>query len=180
MRIGLILSLMAVGGCASSGGGSAQPSVPQTVRVSGGGTGGIAINTVANTSANVATVAIPLDRVWRVLPQVYDSIAVPVNTVDLNSHTFGNTEFKLRRQLGKVPLNRYINCGNAQGPPSADTYEIELSVLTTLAADDKGGTTITTVVESSGRPVTLAGEFSRCSSRGVLEPLIVSLVNRHA
>ena len=87
---------------------------------------------------------------------------------------------KLRRMLGNVPLSRYINCGNAQGPPSADTYEIQASIVTQLRPDGEGGTTVTTTVQTSGRPVMLAGEYAACSSRGVLEQRIIALIKSRA
>jgi hypothetical protein len=40
--------------------------------------------------------------------------------------TMGNSSLRVRRRLGDVAISKYINCGNVQGGPSADAYEIQL------------------------------------------------------
>lgn len=180
MRTLMLLSLTAVVGCASANNPAPEPAdVGQTVRVATPG-GGIMVNTVSSTASNVATVAVPLNVAWAMMPWVFDSLGIKVSIADQPSYTIGNRTLKLRRQLGDVPLSRYINCGNAQGPPSADTYEIQASILTQLRSDGQGGTTITTTLETAGRPVMLSGEYANCSSRGVLEQKIVALIKARA
>lgn len=172
-----LTALTALSACASGGGGSstAGSDVPQTVRVATGA-GTMMASMVSSDASNVVTVSAPVDRVWQVMPWVFDSLGIKVSIADAASHTIGDRTLKLRRQLGNVALSKYIDCGNAQGPPSADTYEIQASIMTQLRADASGGTTVTTTVETSGRPVMLSGEYANCSSRGVLEAKIVSLI----
>lgn len=172
MRGLLLLSLVCVVGCASGNQGASRPDVVETVRISGSGGAG-QVSTTSSTATNVATVPFPLESVWRVLPAVYDSLGIRISAPDAASHTVGNTGFKIRRQLGDVALSKYINCGNAQGPPSADTYEVQMSVTTQLQPSPSGGTTLMTNVVSSARPIVISGEYANCSSRGTLEAKVV-------
>jgi len=118
----------------------------------------------------------PLDRAWAALRAAYDSIAVPVSIFDAASHTVGNGQFRVRRILGKVSLGKYVNCGSTQGGSSADTYEVQLSVVSTAKAVDAGSTALSTTVQAQGRPITLSSEYVRCTTTGALEQRITDLV----
>ncbi|MDB4877844.1 MAG: hypothetical protein JWM41_4290 [Gemmatimonadetes bacterium] len=174
MRPLLAMMVVALSACASA---NTPPHIdaPETVRISGGGTGTMQMSTTPNAAPNVATVAAPIDAVWRAMPLAFDSLGILTNTVDPAAHVIGNTGMKIRRQLGKVPLSKYLDCGSTQGPPSADTYEIQFSVITQLTPAAGGATTVTTTIDGRGRPVTMAGEYSRCSSKGTLEQAIAAV-----
>jgi hypothetical protein len=145
------------------------------MQVAGGSGNNIAIGAVATANANTSTVGYPLTSVWRDLPAVFDSLSIPIGTLDPAHHVIGNSGFKPRHRLGRTPLSRYIDCGSAQAMPSADTYDIQLSVLTQAQPADSG-TTVSTTVDAVGRPVETAGDYIHCSSKGVLEPLIVKML----
>ena len=180
-RILRLSAIALVAGCASANGsGTPAADVMQTVRVSTGSGGSMIASTVASTASNIATVNIPVNVAWAVLPWVYDSLGIKVSVADQASHVFGNRTLKLRRQLGTIALSKYINCGNAQGGPSADTYEVQASILTQLLPDTTGGTRVVTTVETSGRPVMLSGDYANCSSKGLLEQRIVELIKARA
>ncbi len=175
MRRLVIISLLsaaaiAVESCASVPS-SSPADVLETVRISGTA-GTMQVNTATSTTPTSIALGAPLATLWALLPGVYDSLGIPVNAADNGSHTLGNSGFKLRRQLGRVALSRYINCGNTQGPPSADTYEVQLTVLTQLSPDVPSGTVISTTVQAAARPITVSAEFSRCASTGALETAI--------
>lgn len=173
MRAAVILSMIMYSGCASSHTAAGRPTTDERVRIVGSG-GSIQLSILPTVAARVDTVLSPLDQVWRVLPAVYDSLAIPVASLDAANHVIGNPGMMVRRRLGNVPLTRYLECGSAQGAPSAETYEIRLSVLTRAYAGADGSTTVTTTIEATGRPVTFAGEYARCSSTGALESRLVS------
>jgi hypothetical protein len=82
----------------------------------------------------------------------------------------------VHRRLGKARLSEYVNCGNSQGGPSADTYEINLAVSTRLAAAPSGGTVVTTVVNAAGKPASLSGDYIPCATTGGLETRLVKLI----
>src|SRR5258708_6566884 len=130
MRSLVILMCVAAAGCASTGN-VAQSTPPlETVRIQGGAGGGITLATVHEAAANGAAVPFAMDPAWLALRTVYDSLGIALATVDNRNHMMGNPNMKIRRRLGNTALSKYINCGNTQGSPSADTYEILLSVLT--------------------------------------------------
>lgn len=175
MRGFVFLLCLAVAGCASTNTTSQASPAVETVRIQGG-SGGMTMATVHEAAANGGVVPFTLDSAWFALRSVYDSLGIALTTIDPNNHVMGNPNVRIRRRLGQVPMSKYLNCGNTQGAPSADTYELMLSVLTTLRRD-AAGTLVMTTVEGQGRPITLAGDYTRCSSTGGLEARIVDLVN---
>ena len=177
MRRMTVISCATLLGCASS---SATPSAStplESIRISGGA--GLPTTTVDTHPTNASAVAIvgfPLDRVWGALKTAYDSLPIPVSTLDPATHTIGNTTMRVRRRLGDVAMSKYINCGNTQGGPSADTYEIVLSVVTRAETSEPGMSRLVTSVDAMGRPLTISAEYARCTSTGGIEKRIGELV----
>lgn len=171
----------AAAACASSGGSSSTSTAPtamETTRIAAG-SGTMTMTTNRDIATNAKTIAYPIDRVWPAVRAAYDSVAVPVALFDAASHSVGNSTLRVRRRLGDVALSKYLNCGSTQGFPSADTYEIQMSVLTQLQSDPQsGGTTILTTVQGQGRPMTISSEYTPCSSTGGLETRIIDVVSR--
>ena len=183
MRRALVVgACVAAAACASGGSASSSaspaPTTMETTRIAAG-SGTMTMTTNRDIATNAKTVAYGIDGVWRAVRAAYDSLAVPVAIFDEASHSVGNSNLRVRRRLGDVALSKYLNCGSTQGFPSADTYEIQMSVLTQLRTDpESGGTTILTTVQAQGRPMTISSEFTPCSSTGGLETRIVDVVNR--
>jgi hypothetical protein len=121
-------------------------------------------------------VAFPVDQVWRVLPAVFDSLGIPVTLLEPARRVIGNPGFKAHRRLGAAALSRYIDCGQAQSFPSADTYDVHLAVHTQLSAGDAGTATVATMLQASARPMSYGGDYARCSSKGTLESAIATAV----
>lgn len=178
MRLALLLSVATLAGCASSQGSSGSPAPDQTVRIpsSGGGTA-TTLSIASSTSAAVKTLPVSMERIWSVLPAVYDSMGIPVMNRDAATHTIGNPSLKIRRRLADVPLSRYLECGDTQGAPSADSYEILLSMNTTLQSGGADATTVTTSVDGLGRPVFVSAEYIHCGSKGGLEKRFFAVLN---
>ena len=177
----LPLAALAVAGCTSSPRpAQTGPANIQTTRIAGGADGGATnITTTTIPTANVAQLAASMDRSWAALRAAYDSVGIPVATVDEAQRLLGNTGFKLRRKLGSTPLSRYLDCGAAQGGPNAETYEVFLAVATQLQPGSRDGwTQATTSVQASAKPVSFAGEYVNCTSNGALEARIVETVKR--
>jgi len=178
MRTTVALPLLlaaTLGGCASRR--PTTVTTSETVRVGGvGAQPGTTLATVSAVNPGTVRLLAPVERVWAVMPAVYDSLGIPVARVEQARHIISNEGFKLRRRLGNVPLTRYLDCGRAQGGPSAETYKVNLAVLTELLPDGEGRTTAATVVKASARPVTFAGEFSTCTSTTALEMRIGELI----
>ena len=175
MRATVMLSIVALSGCAAANTVPGRPTPDETVRIVGPGRT-IELTTSPAVAARVEAVGYPLHQVWRVLPAAYDSLAIPVSSIDTANHIIGTSGIKLRRRLGNVPLTRYLDCGDSQGAPSAETYEIHLSIVTRVQPGASGTTRVATTIEASGKPVTLSGEYVRCSSTGALESHLVTML----
>ena len=117
----------------------------------------------------VVTLTAPVDRVWRELIAVYEALGIPTTTVDPRTYTIGNTQLKVRRRLGTVPLTKYIDCGYTQGTPSAETYEVLLSINSQIQSVGPNTNRVTTTFSSMARPVSMSAEYRTCTSTGQLE-----------
>ena len=157
--------------CASNRSVETAASVPQGMRVTTN-----SISSISTVEANTVTIPYTLDRVWSQLPAIYEEMGIPVGTFDMPGRTMGNTALKLRRQLGKVPLSRYLECGSAQGTASADSYEVYMSILSKVTSVGTDSTTLVTTIEAQARPTSLAGQFNSCASKHTLEKAIADKV----
>lgn len=157
---------------------SAHPDIDRTdertVRVVGPGGGQLRLT--SSDAAKPMTLAFPIDRAWGALKFVYDSLEIPKNNLDDVQHVIGHTGVKAHRRFGILPLSRIIDCGSTQGAPSAESYDIQIAVLTHLTPAEGGITNITTTVEAVGRPMQFSGEYVKCSSKGTLEAMLVDAV----
>jgi hypothetical protein len=165
-------------GCASSQSAPTPGQMPvETIRVatSGGGTSGI--RTTPYQESFVGTVSVPMVRVWAALPAAYDSVGLKLTTVEPSSHTIGNEGVTLRRTLGKTPLSKYLDCGRTQIDQNADTYNVNLALLTRVTADASGGTKISTTLTAAAKPIAFSGDFVRCKSLGTLETHLHDVLN---
>jgi len=178
MRLGLLLSLAVLTACASSASSTSQ-STRQTVQVSDGSSGAVGslLNVNTHTDANNTTVQYSLDKVWAALPVAFDSLAIPVTDFDAKAYTIGNTGFKVRRRLGRTQLTRYLECGQTQIGPNAESYEITLAVMTkVMPGAGTTATNLSTTVEATGRPLAYAGATVRCTSKGTLEEALMNIL----
>lgn len=168
MRAILLLPMFAVAACASGGGGATKPST-ETVRVIGA-SGTSQVSMAGSDASNVHSLPYSLERVWRALPGVFDSLGVPITTMDPAKRTVGNTAFKVHGRLKGVPLSRYIDCGNStQIGPNADSYDVSLVLLADVQSTGTNASAVTLTFEAVGRPATFAQEYSQCSSKATLE-----------
>ena len=124
----------------------------------------------------VTRIGFPVERVWDVLKTAFDSLAIPVSSIDPATHTMGNASLRVRRRLGDVSVSKYINCGNTQSANAADGYEVVLTVAARLQPTVDGMSQLTTSVEAQGRPMTLSSEYTRCTSTGAIETRLAQLV----
>lgn len=172
----LPLAVSTLTGCATGSGsavpaGAARPA-QQTTGIMGAG-----LLAVSNgTAPDEATLPFSADAVWKVLPAVFDSVGIPLTTLDQTRKTIGNEGMKIRQRLGKTALSRYIDCGNTQIGPNADSYDVFLSVLTTVTPKGANAAAITTVVDAKARPATYNQAYADCATRGGIELRITELV----
>ena len=173
-RSGLALAAAAVVACSSNPAPAtsvteAPSTAGQTVRVSSAGIGSTSARIVPSGGPNVLRVDAAADRIWKLLPAIYDSLAIPLTVHDVRTRTIGNEGMVIRRRLGKVALSKYLECGRSQMDQNADTYEVTLSVVTRLQAIDSVQTKVTTLVEASAKGLQFAGQQAACTTTGTLE-----------
>ena len=150
---------------------SIQETTMETASVEGFGQEVIRRDRLAETK----TIAVSTDLVWGVLGGVYERIGIPVTAVDSKTLTVGNLGYEARRIDGSR-MNTYVDCGTNFGGPLANTYEVTLSVVTKLAKVDERHTEVSTTVDASAKPRTVAGYPVQCTTRQKLEELIIKKV----
>lgn len=184
MRLLGTFAFLGLAACASGGGSSAVGGVhTQTISVGGGAAGAGRESMSIGGGAAAAgptthTIDAATDRVWKIMPAVFDSLSVPVTRIDATQKIIGNEGFKIRQRLGKLALSRYIDCGQAQIGPNADSYEVYMVVLVQVkpAATNAANSSVITTFQSQARPLTFSQGYSQCSSKGTLEARVVELV----
>lgn len=174
MRVIVLLSLVAVTACASSGSGTSSAAKPATQTINSNGIGSLTINN--QSTADVVKLPYGADAIFRILPSVYDSLAVPVTSLLPATKSIGNPQFKTRQRLGKVAMSKYLDCGTTQIGPNADSYDIVLNVNTNVVANGAAESTVTTTFEAMARPATLSQAYSRCTSKGLFESRLTEIV----
>jgi hypothetical protein len=175
MRTSLLILCLFTAACAPRNAPPEGAPPAQTVRVSG-----TAINSSTRTSASydvrIDTLPVKLDLVWKTLPAVYNGLQIPITTLDNTKNMVGNGGMKVFRRVGQNQLIKLLDCGRTQIGPNADSYEIVISVITTLARVDSASTVVYTTVEASGTPMNYAGGQTRCRTLGELEKQIALML----
>src|SRR4051812_41608986 len=112
LRAPMVFLACGLAACGSAGGASTAPSpVSQTVLRAPGGSPVLSMTGVDAT--NVQTLAFAPDQVFRVLPNVLDSLGIPVAMLEPSKRSIGNPAFKIRQRIKGTPLSRYIDCGSS-------------------------------------------------------------------
>jgi hypothetical protein len=88
----------------------------------------------------------PPDEAWRLLPGVFADLGLEVNFREPAALRTGTCHQSLRSRLGRERLSAFLDCGATQAVPSADTYDVTLTVLTTVLPRAGGGSTLHTFV----------------------------------
>jgi len=174
MRFVVSLSLLALAACATTPLSSGGPEV-QTVR--GGSAVAGNLQVISNTSEVVSELPATLDNVWKILPAAFDSLSIPVASVDPSQRTIGHENLKIRQRLGKTPLSRFLDCGQTQVGPNADSYQVFLTVMVHVSAGSvPGSTKMTTMVDATAQSIAFSQAPNRCSTNGELEKRLIAAV----
>jgi hypothetical protein len=174
----LVLLAVALGGC-----GGGQPHTPPLgadtnvqIQMSDGTTDAYDLSRAA--SSRALTVRVDADDAWTRLAEIYAAIGVrDAGVVDAQRRLFGRRNFRVTRRIGDVPLNRLIDCG---GTLFGDTnsYEVTLTVLTSVTPGEGGNSTVQTWVQGSGRQIGASSTPVQCTSTGAIEREIVRRLAR--
>jgi hypothetical protein len=179
----LLFAAVATAACASgsSGKAAAAPEVivtPVTRRIITPGST-LNINTVDVNSGYAQVIIGSMDAAWTALNVVYADLKIPITTLVDAQHLVGNESFKVRRRIGDIAMQRILDCGNAQGIPNAETYDIVMTISSILAPNPKGGLNLLTRIDATGRSPNFARENAvACHSSGTLEKDIAERVRK--
>lgn len=179
----LLVAAVTAAGCASgsSSGAAATPNVtitPVTQRIVTPGST-LNINTVDVNAGYSQIISGTMDEAWTALNVVYSDLKIPITTLVDAQHLVGNESFKVRRRIGNIPMQQILDCGNAQGIPNAETYDILMTISSFLASNPKGGLTLITRIDATGRSPNYARENAvACHSSGTLENDIAERVRK--
>lgn len=185
-RATAIFSLSLLAGCAGSGGStdtlpSAVPNATVSTEriVSSSGGAGVAVTT-ANLDNNIRLLSTgTAAQVWSVLPTVYEELGIPLTVKDDAKKMIGNEGWRTRRSIARVPMQRYLDCGRSGTIENAETYAINLTIVTSVQPNPAGGSVVSTIVTAVGRnPVTSSMQDVRCVSTGDLELRIREMVQQ--
>lgn len=169
--LSLSFPLLALAACSSGGTVVSTAAVPQSLGVSGT-SDRMTIGPSSGPHRNTLDAAV--EDVWRALPAAFDSIGVPVGRVDLGNKLIANDGLKIRQRLGKVSLSRYIDCGQTQIGPNADSYEVYIILTVQARGVSPTSTALTTTFEALARPIAFSQGYSRCTSNGNLEAKLLA------
>lgn len=129
------------------------------------------------TSAEVRVVShdveAPVDRVWNVLPAVYQELGLETSADAARRTAMGGTSFTRRFQGESA--TRFLDCGMGQfGSQIAANYTIRMTVSTTVnPAADGSGSRLDSMIEAFARSNDGANAVAaQCRSLGRLEQLI--------
>lgn len=177
----LLFSLAACAGSgATTGGTQVTPThTTATERIALTGGGQVNINAM-NLDTDVRLFSTgTVDQVWAALPLVYADLGIPLTVNNSQTKVIGNEGWKVRRSIARVPLHRYLDCGSSGTMRNAETYEVTLSIVTTIVPNPNGGSVVSTAISGVGRnPITSNTNPVRCASLGDLEIRVRDMVQR--
>lgn len=138
----------------------------------------INVSTASEMRVTSAEVAAPVDRVWQVLPAVYQELGLEAQA-DAAERTV-RTQSAVARRIQGEPATRFFDCGRGQfGADIASQYEVRFNARTTVQPGAAAGTArLETGVEAFARNATGSANalLAVCHTRGRLEEIIAARV----
>lgn len=133
-----------------------------------------------DTLAHAYKLSAPRDRAYAGIIVAYDSLGIPVDFKDTHAGVAVAERFQVRRELKKVPLSRYLDCGMGMNGVNANIYRVTLVVASWLEPTSGALSQVRVAVVGSGQDMTGSNSQSvLCTSKGVLEDVMMSIVRRH-
>jgi len=109
----------------------------------------------------------------------YDSLGIPIDFRDTRVGIVVAERFTVRQELKKVPLSRYVDCGQGMNGVNANVYRLTLVVGAWL--QPAGGDPAKLQIAVAGSGQDMAGSNSQsvlCTTKGVLEDLLANIVRK--
>ncbi|MDH5234102.1 MAG: hypothetical protein OEW77_04020 [Gemmatimonadota bacterium] len=175
------LALIPLAALVACGGSTTTSGRRDVTTVTVGGAEGGSLRIRNDYEATSAIIGLPIDKVWALLPEAFDTIGVAVTVRDPRQRLFGTDGVKVRQRIGGVPLSRFFDCGTTQVGANADSYEIFLTVMTQLKPAEGDFTTMEVTVTARARPVAFSQGYSDCQDKSTtLNERLFSVVRRLA
>lgn len=116
-------------------------------------------------------VPVPLDTAYDAMTMAYKSLGVDIMTSDPAQHVLGNRHIVVMRTWLGSRLSTFFNCGNdpAIGTPRADSYQLIISVVSTLSPKDGQNTRVTTLASATATDLATSASAVYCPSTGKIE-----------
>jgi hypothetical protein len=179
-RLAPVIAATLLTGCGPTGGaGGGTSPVPVTVSAQHGGTtGGMAgMTMMVGSAGQTARVGASREAVWAKLPGAYESLGLPLSFKDDARFRLGNDQIKARRALNGVQMRTILDCGSDLNGEKAETYDIKLTIETTVAVSASADVAeVTTMVSGLGRSPNFGNNDISCSTKGELERRILRYV----
>ena len=123
-------------------------------------------------TAIATPVAVSPDSAYQLLIRVYANLQLPMVSVDAK-RTVGNDDLKVRHQVAGIAMQNVVDCGENIGSLNAETWDIDLNLLSYVKADPNGGSQVLTRIQAAGnRPEGPHARQTACSTTGALEKKI--------
>ncbi len=175
MRFFSCLCVAAFAACAAADPPAVRGPTPTTTTISSQGWNLEVVQAGADAGYTEAVHA-SVEEVWTVLPAAYASAGILLAVQEREARFVGNPRIVVQGRLGNEPLSNFISCG-ITGTSAANTYRIELSVMTHLSEASDGKTRLRTEVEAFGRDLFAGNAPVRCATTFALERRIAAFVS---
>jgi hypothetical protein len=146
-----------------------------TSLVTAGGT--MSLGSTMQFTAIPTTVAIKPDSAYALLELVYKHLEIPIGRFDAATRSVTNDALKVRRKVGGIAMQTVIDCGEKLGVANAETWDIQMNLMSYVVDDGRGGAKVSTRIQALGHDPAVAGrDYSPCSTKGALEARIGNTV----
>jgi len=180
-RLPALSALLLVTACRSTGPAPdvTTTQVTTTIGIATGGT--VGLRRTAEEVGHSTDLRIRPDSAFRLLRAVYADLQFVPGRIDRSTREVAVTAAKVRRRLAGVSLTRYLDCGSKDNLPNAETYDIELSVLSQVSVNADSTSRVTTRIHAvASDPFHGAGNQTTCTTLGALEARIADGVKLRA
>lgn len=123
------------------------------------------------------TVPVSSDSVFKLMPSVFFELGMDANYSNRPAGQIGNRDFTKYSMLGRAPLHEYVVCGSTMTGAAADSYRVQMSVISTVTAEGSGSKIETALSARAADPGSSKGWVS-CQTTGTLEGRMHRLLSR--
>lgn len=118
-----------------------------------------------------STVPTSLDSAYAAMNMAYQSLGLDIKTRVPTEHVLGNRHIVVMRTWLGSRLSTFFSCGNdpAIGSPRADSYQLIISVVSTLSAKDGQNTRVVTLASATATDLATSASTVYCPSTGKIE-----------